>query len=221
MTPDAARETLNEALYWVNNLRHDMGASPLSDWPKSIPGSEYDCLLARAIKHENRHLIRVRIGCSSYHVEWLPPLRPRRTMCSTRWAESGDPISVSTEAPRREALERELPHACKRVVHMFDNGDLPQYIAREETDRRNKAATPKHLQGKPIAMLTDPVHLDKPLTATEIGEMWKSMAHQILPPPPALAALKPASTYFAPDWASMLKTPEAPVKVLEEEPIEV
>lgn len=214
MTPDVRREYLHEALGWVNHVRHSMGARPIPDWPKAIPGSERDCLLARAIKQDNQACHRVRIGSNHYEVEYLPPLRPRHEMCSTRWAESGDPISVSAVMPRMQGDQGQLPYPCGKVVRMFDNGELPQYISDEETKRRNMAATPPHLH--------TPVHLDKPLTATEIGKMWESMKYQVFSPPTALAALCPAppmpELYKAPDWASMLKTPEAPVKAPTEEP---
>jgi hypothetical protein len=232
MMPSARHELLNAALGWVNHMRHRMGANPIDTWPKSIPGSENNCLIARAIRHDNDACMKVRIGSDTYMIEYREQLRPIRDMHSVRWAESGDPIRMSMDYQRSNGEHGELPHPCKKVVRMFDNGDLPEYIDEKEYRRRNEQATPPHLKGKLIDYGTSPLVHAEPgaLTATMVHksmeELWKSLGQDMMKPPSALAALCPVPAfpqvhYKAPDWASMLQSPEAPVKVLEEEPITV
>jgi len=65
---------------------------------------------------------------------------------------------------------------------------------------------------------------EKPLTATEIQalmeEGFKSLCP--VPPMPALNFLPELPKFVkTPDWAKLSEIPEAPVKVLEEEPITV
>lgn len=216
MMPDGKQSYLNEALSWVNDVRHSMGAPPVGAWPKSIPGSERHCLLARAIREENRQLISVRISGSCYAIEYMTPHRAH--LDCVRYAYSGEPISVSTRMPERRHVEGELPHACKRVVRMFDNGDLPEHIDYEEMGKRNVAATPPHLKGTPVP---PPPPTAGVITASMIEQSYKQLTQQFLmpAPPPALAAICPVPAEFdTPDWLSILKTPEAPVtKSLEEE----
>lgn len=224
MMPSAQQEFLHGALGWVNHVRHSMGAKPIPDFPKSIPGSESDCLLARAIKADNHNCIRVRIGTGSYQVEYRPRLRPRMEMCSTRYAESGDPISLSMDAPRMAGDQGELPYPCKKVVRMFDHGDLPQYIAEEETTRRNKHATPPHLQPPSLYDLHKQHEAKAGITATEVlASMQEAFAGLCpVPPMPALKYVPELPKFVkTPNWAKLSEIPEAPVKVLAEEPITV
>jgi len=237
MTPQ-----LQEALAWVNGMRSGpLGSSKLDELPKGVPGHTRECVIARALKmgiaglpdvqvNNGTHLIQVHCGPT---IQGNNPNSVQKMI--KRFDGGALPELIDYESYRKMDPNGSLHLQVKNMAKPFDT--LLPTLAKHypELDLNpgsmvevaESFATMSH-----VVTVKNPGQCPKAvhLTATMLAHMQKRMEDEMwmaIHPPMvydagklhALSALKPApvSQYYAPDWANMMKTPEAPVTAPSEE----
>lgn len=241
MTPQ-----LQEALEWVNHVREGpLGGLPLGELPKGVPGHTKECVIARALKmglvgdvdvlvNTSTHMVRIQRGPL---VQGGNPHAVRKVieqfdagdlkhLIDYDTYRKMDPHGNLSQLNVAKPFDKLMPQLAKFYPELkFSHHS--QVKVSQSFDSQMHVVTVKNPGECPKAVeltATMVMHMQKVFEDQMQKQLYPPMmigpAGQLTPLPSVWdpVEFKPAkSQYYAPDWAKMMQTPEAPVMAPTEE----